>query len=101
MVDKRKLDDVIFHEDHVQRRDMPHAPGMRLVKFTIRPESDGEGFLLESDVIDKAGFHYGTIKLASEYPEWYANDKGVHVALEVFAVDGKLIETKGYSPVLS
>jgi hypothetical protein len=36
MVDKRQLDDVIFHEDHIHRPDIPYGGSERVGDYVLR-----------------------------------------------------------------
>jgi hypothetical protein len=69
------------------------------VLFTIRATEEWR-FVVESKVLPKGRlrFDYGTIKLALDFPHWYAQDAGVTVRVEVRDPDGNLLEAFEMEP---
>jgi hypothetical protein len=57
-VDMRQLDDVLFHEDHVQRPDIQYGGSKRLHVYQVRPHKDHRGFDLISDALLFSGLWF-------------------------------------------
>jgi hypothetical protein len=63
MVDKRQLDDVLFHEEHKPRPDIQYGGSQRLHAYEVRPRKDKRGSDLISDPLPKKPCGSGGVRV--------------------------------------
>jgi hypothetical protein len=72
MVNKRQLDDILFHEDPKPRSDIQYGGSKVIHVYEVRQRKDRRGFDLISKALRFGGLWYTQVSDAIEYAEHYS-----------------------------
>ncbi len=90
MVDKRQLDEVLFHADHKPRPDIQYGGSKRLHVYEVRPRKDKRGFDLISKALPFGGLWYTQVADAIDYAQH--RSRAHDAVIRVYDVAGNVIE---------
>jgi hypothetical protein len=100
MVDMRQLDDVLFHEDHVQRPDIQYGGSEEIGKksqrhsYEVRPRGGNSGVDLISDALPSGRLWFGGEKPVSDAILYAVSHNRAHDrVVRVYDSIGHLIST--------